>query len=146
MKQQLIALYRTSLGDPARLVHYLARLLKDPRVPKTAKLKLAGSGLYAWVEGDVLPDSISMVPGLGFADDVVLVVHGVKCLIAETDSAVAVELWPGDEESFRRTMTFVAKADDLLYGNIRRGITGLIDKLTGTAPSGPAVLSKDETV
>ena len=81
--------------DPARLVRYLGRLLKDPRVPKSAKLKLAGAGLYAWVDGDIISDTVKLVPGLGYVDDLILVVHGIKCLIAETEPAVAVELWPG---------------------------------------------------
>ncbi len=124
----------TAWGDPLRLVHYLARLMTDSRVPTTAKLKVVGAGLYAWVDGDLIPDPIKFVPGLGFVDDIILVVHGIKCLIAETDAAVAVELWPGDEASFKRTMTAVAWLDNQLYGRVRKGFRWVFDKATGRKP------------
>ncbi len=120
--------------DPARLVRYLGRLLKDPRVPKSAKLKLAGAGLYAWVDGDIISDTVKLVPGLGYVDDLILVVHGIKCLIAETEPAVAVELWPGDEASFERTMRAVKWLDDQLYGRIRKGVSWLVGKVIGGEP------------
>ena len=125
MKDKLMSLYQSPVGDPARLVQYLFRLLKDNRVPGTAKLKLLGSGLYAWLDGDLLPDAI---PGLGLIDDVILVVHGIRCLISETDARVAVELWPGDEASFARTMTMVARVDDTLFGNVYRAVRSLFSR------------------
>ncbi|MBN2717473.1 MAG: hypothetical protein JXX14_16605 [Deltaproteobacteria bacterium] len=131
MKDKLRALYASPVGDAARLVQYLVRLLQDDRVPKSAKLKLLGSGLYAWVDTDLIPDGGGFIPGLGMVDDIILLVHGIKCLIAETDSAVAVELWPGDEASFARTMTVLAKVDDTLFGNVHRAFTALYDKITG---------------
>ena len=131
MKEKLQEIYESPIGDPARLAQYLFRLLKDDRVPRSAKLKLLGSGLYAWIDTDLLPDDASFIPGLGMIDDVILVVHGIKCLIAETDTKVAVELWPGDEASFARTMTMVAKLDDTLFGNVQRAVTSLIDKIRG---------------
>ena len=67
-------------GDPIRLARYLVRLIRDPRVPQTAKLKLLGSGLYGWIEGDLIPDDIDGLPGLGGVDDIILIVHGIKCL------------------------------------------------------------------
>jgi len=118
-------------GDPVRLVWYLGRLLRDPRVPTGAKLKMAGAGIYAVVDGDLVADSVKLVPGLGYVDDLILVVHGIKCLISETEPAVAVELWPGDDASFKRTMTTVAWLDDQLYGRIRRGASRVLGKLMG---------------
>lgn len=120
-------------ADPVRLARYLVRLVRDERVPRAAKLKLLGSGLYAWIDGDLLPDTIERIPGLGYVDDVILLVHGVKCLIAETEPAVAAELWPGDEASFRRVMTAVAWTDDRLYGSVRRGLRWAFEKILGTA-------------
>jgi uncharacterized membrane protein YkvA (DUF1232 family) len=121
-------------GDPFRLAYYLAKLLKDNRVPRSAKLKLLGSGLYAWIDGDIIPDPIRFVPGLGYVDDVILVVHGIKCLISETEPRVAAELWPGDEASFRRTMTAVAWLDDQLFERVRGWVTRAVGKLMGNKP------------
>ncbi|MBN2528230.1 MAG: hypothetical protein JXR76_17690 [Deltaproteobacteria bacterium] len=147
MKEKLQSIYRSPVGDPARLARYLVRLLGDERVPKSAKLKLLGSGLYAWIEGDIIADGASrLIPGLGLVDDVILVVHGVKCLIAETEPKVAVELWPGDEASFARTMTAVAKLDDTLFGNVRRAVLDLFNRVTGqkkSTPPVPQLLQKD---
>lgn len=128
MKKKLDMLYAGKLGDPARLGQYLVRLLSDARVPLAAKLKLAGSGLYGLIERDLLSDSIKFIPGVGMVDDLVLVVHGVRLLIGETDTEVAVELWPGDEASFKRTMKIVVWLDDLLYGNVRKSVLGLLSK------------------
>jgi uncharacterized membrane protein YkvA (DUF1232 family) len=133
MKDRVTSLYQSPIGDPVRLVQYLVRLLKDDRVPRSAKLKLLGSGVYAWIDGDLLPDGASRIPGLGMVDDIVLVVHGIKCLIAETDKQVAVELWPGDEASFARTMTLVARLDDTLFGNVRRAAQSLWNRIRNSS-------------
>ncbi len=133
MKDRVTSLYQSPIGDPVRLVQYLVRLLKDDRVPRSAKLKLLGSGVYAWIDGDLLPDGASLIPGLGMVDDIVLVVHGIKCLIAETDKQVAVELWPGDEASFARTMTLVARLDDTLFGNVRRAAQSLWNRIRNSS-------------
>jgi uncharacterized membrane protein YkvA (DUF1232 family) len=120
-------------GDPVRLVQYLTRLLQDDRVPKSSKLKLLGSGLYGWIDGDLVPDDIDALPGLGYVDDIILIVHGIKCLIAETDKQVAVALWPGDEASFRRVLTAVAWLDDQLFERIRGTLSNAFSKLFGGA-------------
>lgn len=127
-------------GDPFRLAFYLTKLLMDPRVPKRAKLKLLGSGVYTWVDTDLVHDQIELVPGFGYVDDVIFVIHGIKCLIAETDTYVAVELWPGDEESFRRVMTAVAWLDNQLFERARGWVARTLDRLAGdgasTSPKG----------
>jgi uncharacterized membrane protein YkvA (DUF1232 family) len=121
-------------GDPVRLARYLARLMKDDRVPRSAKLKLLGTGLYGWLEGDLLPDGVDMLPGLGYVDDMILIVHGIKCLIAETDKHVAVELWPGDAASFKRVLTAVAWLDEQLFERARGAVSNALAKLFGPEP------------
>jgi uncharacterized membrane protein YkvA (DUF1232 family) len=118
-------------GDPVRLARYLGRLIKDERVPRTAKLKLLGSGLYGWIDGDLIPDNIDALPGLGYIDDVILLVHGIKCLIAETDKTVAVELWPGDEASFKRVLSAVAWLDNQLFERARNALGNLLTRIFG---------------
>ncbi len=118
-------------GDPVRLARYLARLMQDGRVPRSAKLKLLGSGLYAWIDGDIVPDEINAVPGLGYVDDIILIIHGVKCLIAEAEPEVAAELWPGDEASFQRVLTAVSWLDTQLYERARGWVMKAVDKITG---------------
>lgn len=137
MRDEIVAKLIDTAGDPLRLVHYLARLLKDPRVPQTAKLKLLGSGLYAWIDGDIIPDEFEKVPGLGYVDDIILLVHGVKCLIAETEPAVAAELWPGDEASFKRVLTAVSWVDKQLFERARGFASKILDKITGGARNKP---------
>ncbi len=119
-------------GDPFRLARYLLRLLRDPRVPQSAKLKLLGSGLYGWIEGDLIPDDIDALPGLGGVDDIILIVHGIKCLVAETDEEVAAELWPGDDASFKRVLTAVSWLDNQLFDRVAGWVRSALDKLAGT--------------
>ncbi|MCP4601908.1 MAG: hypothetical protein GY847_15575 [Proteobacteria bacterium] len=132
---ELASKAKTLAGDPVLLGRYLVRLMQDERVPRQAKLKLLGSGLYTWVEGDIIPDDVQTVPGLGYVDDIILIVHGVKCLVAETDNHVAAELWPGDEASFRRVMTAVAWLDEQMYGRARGWVLKALDKIIGKATS-----------
>lgn len=122
-------------GDPVRLARYLARLMADSRVPRRAKLKVVGAGLYTWIDGDIAPDGMRFIPGLGYLDDLILVVHGVKCLIAETDAEVAAELWPGDEASFQRVLTAVKWLDDQLFERVRGWINGALTRLVGEPKS-----------
>jgi len=130
--QELFAKIVDLAGDPINLARYLLRLLQDPRVPKAAKLKLLGSGLYGWIEGDIIPDDINGLPGLGGVDDVILIVHGIKCLVAETDSSVAAELWPGDEASFKRVITAVSWLDNQLFERVSVWVKSALDKLSGS--------------
>lgn len=120
--QKFKGMFETQLGDPVRLGQYLVRLLSDSRVPLGAKLKLAGSGLYGFIERDLISDTLRFVPGVGLVDDLILIVHGVRVLIAETDASVAAELWPGDEVSFERSMKSVVWLDDALFGNVRSAV------------------------
>ncbi len=94
-------------------------------------MKLLGSGLYGWIDGDLVPDDIEALPGLGYIDDVILLVHGIKCLIAETDKAVAVELWPGDDASFKRVLTAVAWLDNQLFERARSALGNLLTRIFG---------------
>jgi uncharacterized membrane protein YkvA (DUF1232 family) len=124
-------------GDPVNLVRFLARLMADERVPRAAKLKVVAAGLYTWVDGDLVPDPIKMVPGLGYVDDIILVIHGVKCLVAETEPPVAAELWPGDEASFKRCLTAVAWVDEQLYGRVRIWVNKALGALLGQPKATP---------
>jgi len=131
-------------GDPARLVLYLVRLLKDPRVPRASKLKLVGAGIYGFVDTDIVPDPIRFVPGLGYVDDLVLVVHGIKCLVADAGPVVAAELWPGDRASFYRSMLAIKWLDDQLYERLRGWVKRLADRIVGNGvSSGPVVVNAE---
>ncbi len=118
-------------GDPLNLARYLVRLLRDDRVPQTAKLTLLGSGLCSWIDTDLMPDDIDALPGLGYVDDMILLVHGVKCLMAETDPFVAAELWPADQASFKRVQFAVTWLDDKLYERARTWLKAGLDKIAG---------------
>lgn len=122
--------------DPVRLVRFLGRLVRDPRVPATAKAGLAGSAVYLWVDGDLISDTLRVVPGLGYVDDLALLVHAVRELVAAAGPEVAAELWPGDERSFRRSMIAVVWLDEQLYGRARALVRALLGRLIGAPASG----------
>jgi uncharacterized membrane protein YkvA (DUF1232 family) len=97
----------------------------------TAKLKIAGAGLYTFIDGDLVPDPIRFVPGLGYVDDIILVVHAIKCTALVAGPFVAADLWTGDRASFVRTMTAVRWLDDQLYQRLRGWARRLVLRIAG---------------
>jgi uncharacterized membrane protein YkvA (DUF1232 family) len=78
--------------------------LKDPRVPRRAKLALALVLPYLASPIDLIPD---FIPVLGQLDDalIVLAVFGYVARRAGRD--VVAELWPGSEEGLRVVLALV---------------------------------------
>ncbi|MDX1468559.1 MAG: YkvA family protein, partial [Acidimicrobiia bacterium] len=56
------------------LVKLVGRLLKDPRVPRRAKITLALAAAYVVSPIDLIPE---MIPVLGWADDVVILMFAL---------------------------------------------------------------------
>lgn len=59
-------------------VKLFARLIKDPRVPATAKLVIAGILGYVALPTDLMPD---FIVGVGQMDDLVVILVGLKLFI-----------------------------------------------------------------
>jgi uncharacterized membrane protein YkvA (DUF1232 family) len=74
------------------------RLLRDPRVPRSAKLTLALVIPYLASPIDLIPD---FIPVLGQIDDALLVVFVFGYVARRAGREVIEELWPGSEQGLR---------------------------------------------
>lgn len=68
-------------------------LIGDRRVPLRKKLFLGLTGAYLLLPFDLLPD---FLPGLGQADDLVLVLFALERLVVDTPDYVLLEHWDRD--------------------------------------------------
>jgi uncharacterized membrane protein YkvA (DUF1232 family) len=74
----------------------LARLARDPRVPRRRKLLLLALVAYLALPFDLVPD---FIPVAGQLDDAILVVLVLRHLVRAGGEPLVRELWPGDERS-----------------------------------------------
>lgn len=85
-----------ALPDIARLI---ARLVRDPVLPRAAKIALIAAAVYLASPLDLIPD---FIPFLGFFDDVVLAAVLVDGILNHVDRALVLKYWPGGEASLDR--------------------------------------------
>src|ERR1700736_5259312 len=69
-----------------------AKLMVDPRVPRTERALFAGAVIYFIIPFDFIPD---MIPFVGQVDDLFLISLTVLRLIDRTDDRVVREHWRG---------------------------------------------------
>jgi uncharacterized membrane protein YkvA (DUF1232 family) len=74
------------------------RLLRDPRVPRRAKIALALLIPYLASPIDLIPD---FIPVLGQLDDALIVVGVFGYVARRAGRDVVSELWPGSEAGLR---------------------------------------------
>ncbi|ONI92447.1 hypothetical protein ALI22I_04135 [Saccharothrix sp. ALI-22-I] len=84
-----LALAVRLLPDVLRLV---ARLARDPRVPRSARVRLWLLLAYLALPFDLVPD---FIPVLGYADDAILVSWVLRSVIRTTGPDLVAEHWPG---------------------------------------------------
>jgi uncharacterized membrane protein YkvA (DUF1232 family) len=74
------------------------RLLRDPRVPRRAKVTLALVLPYLAMPFDLIPD---FLPVIGQVDDVIIVAAVFGYVTRRAGRDVITELWPGSETGLR---------------------------------------------
>lgn len=106
------------------IVKLVARLLKDSRVPRRAKITLALAGAYVLSPIDLIPE---MIPVLGWADDVVILMFALDGLISRAGPGLVEEHWdgPGDLLGLVREVVGLSRAV------VPRRISAIVDRLTG---------------
>ncbi|MFD0206812.1 MULTISPECIES: YkvA family protein [Saccharothrix] len=80
------------LPDVLRLV---TRLARDPRLPRSARVRLWLLLAYLALPFDLVPD---FIPVLGYADDAILVSWVLRSVIRAVEPDVIAEHWPGTPE------------------------------------------------
>ena len=106
------------------LVKLVGRLLKDPRVPRRAKITLGLAAAYAVSPIDLIPE---IIPVIGWADDIILFMFALDSLIERAGAEVVDDHWdgPGDLLSLVREVVGMSRsvlpkrlgsAIDRLYG------------------------------
>lgn len=121
---QMRALAKDAVSFLPNLVKLLARLVKDPRVPRRSKLLLGGLLIYLASPIDLLPDAI---PVVGMADDVLLAAYAVNHLIARAGEEVVLEHWDGPQDLLEVVRSVLDAASSLVPPPIKKWI----DRFTG---------------
>lgn len=106
------------------ILKLVGRLLLDPRVPRRAKITLGMAAAYAASPVDLIPE---MIPVVGWADDILILMFAIDSLIDRAGTEIVDEHWdgPGDLLSLVREIVGLSRSV------IPRRITGIIDRLSG---------------
>lgn len=106
------------------IVKLITRLIKDPRVPRRAKITLGLAAAYVTSPIDLIPE---VVPVIGWADDVLILMFAIDALIERAGDEIVEELWdgPGDLLSLVRDVVGLAR------NFVPRRLSNIIDRLNG---------------
>ena len=83
------------------LTRLFAGLLRDPRVPRRAKIVLGLTALYLAFPIDLIPD---FVPIAGQLDDAIVAAFALRYVIGTTPREIVAEHWHGDPDTLRRVL------------------------------------------
>ncbi len=81
------------------LVRLIAKLVRDPMLPRAAKVALAAVMVYLASPIDLIPD---FVPLVGYLDDLLLASVLVDGLLNWVDRGLILKYWPGSADSLER--------------------------------------------
>ena len=101
-----------------------ARLMVDPRVPKTERVLLAGAILYAVIPFDFIPD---FIPFVGQVDDAYLIAITLLRLMTVTDPLVVRQHWRGGGDVVELVGAVALVARKFLPKKIRRVLTSHVE-------------------
>jgi len=106
------------------LVKLVGRLLLDPRVPRRAKISLGLAGAYVVSPIDLIPE---VIPVIGWADDVLILMFAIDSLIDRAGIELVDEHWdgPGDLLSLVREVVGISRAV------LPKRLSAAIDRLSG---------------
>lgn len=96
---------RTALIELVRLVPVclvlLRDVMRDPAVPRRAKIAPALALVYLAIPIDLIPD---FIPGLGYLDDALIVAWAVRHLITGAGRERVSDHWKGDPAALERVL------------------------------------------
>ena len=90
-------------------VRLIGRLLTDSRVPRRSKIVLGMAAVYVASPIDIIPD---VIPVIGWADDVLILMFALDSLIERAGPEIVEEHWdgPGDLLSLVRDVVAVSRS------------------------------------
>jgi uncharacterized membrane protein YkvA (DUF1232 family) len=106
------------------IVKLVGRLLKDPRVPRRAKITLGLAAAYVASPIDLIPE---IVPIIGWADDVLILMFALDSLIDRAGEEVVLEHWDGPGDLLSLVRDVVGLSRNL----VPKRLSAIIDRLNG---------------
>lgn len=126
------------------MVLLCARLLSDPRVPRTEKALVAGAIVYAIIPFDLIPD---MIPFVGQLDDAYLIAMTLLRLMDRTDPMVLRDHWNGGGDIVQLVEAMALFSAKFLPKSIRRVLTSRVavsEKKDGKLLPAPLLVASGE--
>lgn len=106
------------------LIKLIGRLVKDPRVPRRSKIALGLAAAYVASPIDLIPE---VIPVLGWADDLLLLMLAIDSLIERAGKDVVEEHWDGPVDLLGMIREVISASRMVLP----KRITSVIDRLAG---------------
>jgi len=98
------------------LFHLLAKLALDPDVPSAEKAKIAGALAYFISPIDLFPEAL--LGPLGYLDDVALAAYVINSIMKQSDPAIVIRHWAGEQNILELVQQIVDVASDMLGNKI----------------------------
>ena len=106
------------------IVKLIGRLLRDPRVPRRAKITLGLAAAYVASPIDLIPE---VIPVIGWADDVLVLMFAIDSLIERAGDEIVEELWDGPGDLLSLVRDVVGLSRNL----VPKRLSNIIDRLSG---------------
>jgi len=103
----------------------ITRLAMDKRVPAQKKVLAGAIVAYVMMPFDIIPDFFF---GIGYVDDLVLIVLGLNMILNEIDKQVLIDNWSGEGDILELLQTISAKAEQILDKNVYAKIKKWLSK------------------
>lgn len=119
---------RRMIGDALLLlpnfVKLVGRLLRDPRVPRRAKVTIGFAAAYIASPIDLVPD---VIPVLGWVDDILIMMLALDSLIERAGPEIVEEHWDGPGDVLSLIRETIAASRSLLP----KRISAVVDRISG---------------
>ena len=108
------------------LFYLLIKLMQDPKVPKSKKVKLGAVIAYFITPFDFLPEAIMGL--VAYVDDVALTAYVLNDFFNEMDPSIIKNNWPGEKKLLSVIQNILEDTDQFINKNIVNRLKKFIDK------------------
>lgn len=106
------------------IVKLVGRLLADPRVPRRSKIALGAAAAYVASPIDLIPE---VVPVIGWADDIIVLMMAIDALISRSGKEIVEEHWDGPVD----LLSLIEDVLGLARTVVPKRLRSLFDRLSG---------------